>query len=104
MDWVFVVDIEQKVVPIPSKVQLYQNYPNPFNPNTIIEYYINENGMVNLTIYDSIGRVVRVLVDKTQSKGFHIAQFNGQNLASGIYFYRLNTEDKSKLMKMTLIK
>lgn len=104
MDWIFVAGIENKNADVPISIKLYQNYPNPFNPNTVIDYYINERSRVKLEIYDSIGRKVKVLVDEIQQKGFHVAPFNAKDLSSGIYFYRLNTENESTIKKMTLVK
>jgi hypothetical protein len=103
-DWLFVANIEREVVEEPTNVQLYQNYPNPFNPNTVIEYYLNESSKVTLTIYDSIGREIRNIVNEVQQQGFHVASFNAQDLSSGIYFYRLTTDGYTTTKRMTLVK
>ncbi len=104
MDWLFVADIQKKALTIPTNVQLYQNYPNPFNSNTVIDYYVSERGKVTLTVYDSIGRTVRVLLNEIQLKGFHASSFNAKGLSSGVYFYRLETGGQNIINKMTLIK
>ena len=76
MDWLFVVNTEEKYLTFPTGTQLFQNYPNPFNPETVIDYYLNERSHVTLTVYNSIGKKVKVLVDEVQSSGFHVALFS----------------------------
>lgn len=75
---------------IPTEFALAQNFPNPFNPTTKIEYSIPVDGKVNILIYDMAGREVLNLVNSVQTAGFYSVVFNGANLASGIYFYRIN--------------
>jgi hypothetical protein len=90
---------------------LVQNYPNPFNPATTIRYSIKEPGRVTLRIYDTAGRLVRTLVDKTQSprpEGFTVT-WNGKNksgdpVSSGVYFYKLIAKNFSQTKKMALLK
>ncbi len=88
----------------PSKFQVMQNYPNPFNPSTIIHYEIPNDGLVTLRIYDELGREVKTLVNQYESKGRYDINFNASNLASGIYFYRLNAGNYSAIKKMILLK
>ena len=83
---------------------LSQNYPNPFNPTTTISYCLKGNGKVRLTVYDLTGKEVAVIVDDIQTVGNHEVQFDGANLTSGIYFYKLQTAEKVITWKMTLIK
>lgn len=87
---------------------LAQNYPNPFNPSTIINYSVPETGSglshVTLNVYNMLGQLVSVLVDKEQSRGNFSAVFNGPNLASGIYLYSLRVGNQSVTKKMLLIK
>ena len=75
---------------------LFQNYPNPFNPNTKIEFELPKNENVKLIIYDLLGREVNTLVNDNLSAGKHEAVFDGLNLSSGIYFYKLETEKFSQ--------
>ena len=89
---------------LPDTYQLSQNYPNPFNPSCIIEYQIPYKEHVNLTIYDLLGREVMRIVNETQLAGTHKAKVNGENLASGLYFYRLSAGNFSQTRKMLLIK
>ncbi|MCL5028992.1 MAG: S8 family serine peptidase [Bacteroidetes bacterium] len=84
--------------------QLDQNYPNPFNPSTIISYSIPNDQFVSLEIYNILGERVRTLVDERQAKGNHSVTFNADNLASGMYIYKLTTGNYIKSMKMTLLK
>ncbi len=82
---------------------LYNNYPYPFNNSTKISYQLLSYHYVNLTIYDILGRVVKVLVNENQDKGIYEVNFDASNLASGIYFYRLEAFD-TRVGKMILLK
>jgi len=88
----------------PSNYELAQNYPNPFNPSTNIQFTTAESGNVNLTVYDMLGREVKTLVNGYINSGVHSVSFNAKNLSSGIYIYRLKTNDKVMSKKMTLLK
>lgn len=81
-----------------------KNYPNPFNPTTTISYVLKENSSVRLTVYDRLGREVKILVDESQGAGTHTIEFNASNLPSGIYFYRIKANDKTEVKKMILAK
>ncbi len=74
---------------IPKTFFLYQNYPNPFNPTTIINYQIPNNSFVTLKVYDILGNLVKIPVDGYKAQGKYSIKFDGSNLASGEYFYRL---------------
>ena len=83
---------------VPDKFSLYQNYPNPFNPVTKIKIDIPSSGgiekqNVRLTVYDVLGRLISVITDKSLKPGTYEYTFDGSNLPSGIYFYRLNIEN-----------
>ena len=75
--------------PLPKSVVLCQNYPNPFNPSTTIKYELPKSSEVRLSMYDVLGREVSVLVNEKRDAGVHEVKFDGANLASGVYFYRL---------------
>jgi glucuronoarabinoxylan endo-1,4-beta-xylanase len=76
---------------VPVAVTLMQNYPNPFNPFTTIRYELPVHTHVTLKIFDVLGRDVRTLVEADQQAGSYRVLFDGSNLASGVYFYRLQT-------------
>ncbi len=83
---------------------LNQNYPNPFNPSTNIEFNIPKLSNVSMVVYDFLGREVRSLVSEQLSAGSYSVSFNGADLSSGVYYYKLNTGDFSQTRKMLLIK
>ncbi|MBK7106264.1 MAG: T9SS type A sorting domain-containing protein [Ignavibacteriae bacterium] len=80
------------------------NYPNPFNPSTNIGYSIFKDSKVKLEVFNNIGKLVEVLVDKKLNSGNYNVRFDSKNLPSGVYFYRLITEHSSITKKMILIK
>ena len=83
---------------------LSQNYPNPFNPITTIKYEIIYESFVKLTVYDVIGREVKTLVNEYLSSGEYEVVFNGTDLMSGIYYYKLEAENFVEVKKMILLK
>ena len=88
----------------PYEYSLMQNYPNPFNPATTINYTLAAAGKVELKVYDILGREVMTLVNDVQDAGSHSVFFNGVNLSSGIYFYRINSGSFRDVKKMVLVK
>lgn len=96
--------IKRSPVTSPTKIKLFQNYPNPFNPATRISYELSEPQNVKLVVYDLIGRQVAQLVNTRQSAGLHTVVFSGDKLSSGIYFYRLITNNLTMTKKMILLK
>ncbi len=106
--------IEQKSTDIdngnqgtPQGFKLFQNYPNPFNPETTIKYNLSKESKVNLTIFDSLGRTVKTLVDGSRPAGIYEIQTQ-LNVSSGIYFYKLSSSsfsgNYSAIKKMLLLK
>ena len=102
---------------LPGTYSLSQNYPNPFNPSTIISYRIAKAGIVTLKIYDLLGREIATLVDGYQREGSYDVAFNGQptdysfqhslstgKLTSGVYFYRIQTDEFAQTKKMIFMK
>jgi len=84
--------------------KLYQNYPNPFNPGTIINYQIPVNNYVTLKVFDVSGREVATLVNEELKPGTYEVTFDGSNLPSGVYFYKLTAGDFSETKKLLLLK
>ncbi len=89
---------------IPESFSLAQNYPNPFNPTTNINFSIPKSSFVTLKVYDMLGKEVASLVDENLYPGSYSFDFNATNLTSGIYFYKLTTQDFTDIKKMTLLK
>ncbi|MFC2136249.1 S41 family peptidase [Bacteroidota bacterium] len=96
-------------IEIPEDFYLSDNYPNPFNPSTNIQYKIPHETYVNLTIYNSLGQVVKTLVDETQHAGYKTVKWDGTNslgkvVGSGVYFYKLQADTFIETKKMLLLK
>jgi hypothetical protein len=89
---------------VPSSYFLSQNYPNPFNPITNIRYELLKSGLVNLVVFDVLGREIELLVNEKQNAGTYEITFNASQYSSGIYFYRLTTDNFSDTKKMLMIK
>lgn len=89
---------------IPYKFSLSQNYPNPFNPATKIKYGLPISGNVKLVVYDILGKEIKTLVNEKQNAGTYQVEFDGSNFPSGVYFYKLTTDNYNAVKKMVLIK
>jgi hypothetical protein len=87
---------------IPTNFILNQNYPNPFNPSTIISFSLPERTRISLKVYDILGRVVEILADGIMNTGIYKINFDGRNLASGIYIYSLSS-DKGDLISKKMV-
>jgi len=83
---------------------LYQNYPNPFNSNTAIEYSLPNSSQVRLTVFNTTGRVVTILVNQLQTAGFYTVNWTALNISTGVYYYQLQTGDFQQVKKMLLVK
>ncbi|MCB0727304.1 MAG: T9SS type A sorting domain-containing protein [Ignavibacteriae bacterium] len=92
------------VIGTPNEFSLIQNYPNPFNPTTSIDFNMPQEGFVSLKVYNTSGKEVATLVNETRAAGYYTVNFNATNLSSGVYYYRLESNGISKVMKMALIK
>ncbi len=84
--------------------KLEQNYPNPFNPSTVINYTIPKAGVTKVEVFNILGQKVITLVNKNLEAGSHKVEFNANNLTSGIYFYKLQSNNFTSIKKMMLIK
>ncbi|HQJ45079.1 MAG TPA: T9SS type A sorting domain-containing protein [Ignavibacteriaceae bacterium] len=106
------VNVSEDFQSVPTSFKLYQNYPNPFNPSTTISYEIpslvngdsKAGGFVTLKVYDVLGNEITTLVNEYQKPGYHTVKFNASSLSSGIYFYSLQTGNKTLNNKMILMK
>lgn len=98
------VSSEEEPMHIPSSFTLHQNYPNPFNPKTVISYQLPVNSVVNLKVFDVLGREVAELVNGSQVAGQHSVNFDASGFSSGVYIYQLKTEHFVSTKRMLLIK
>ena len=96
--------VKSPAVELPKEFKLNQNYPNPFNPTTVISYQLTMLSRVRLKVYDLLGREEATLVDEEKTPGYYTVLFNGQNCASGNYFYKITAGNIELVKKMTLLK
>ena len=89
---------------VPKKFSLSQNYPNPFNPATKINFELPNSSKVKISVYDITGKLMSELLNTEKAAGYYTVEFNGVNLSSGMYFYRIEAGDFSAVKKMILIK
>ena len=94
---------------LPKQMVLYPAFPNPFNPVTTLRYNLPEDGMVNITIYDMMGRIVRTLENSKQAAGFKSIQWNatndaGQTVSAGLYLFSINSRDFRQTKKIIFLK
>lgn len=99
-----VVGVRENKTMIPERCLLAQNYPNPFNPTTTISFDIPHRSLVSLKIYDILGREVATLASEEMAPGNYTRQWDAGNLASGIYFYRLQAGSFGETKKLVLLK
>jgi flagellar hook assembly protein FlgD len=105
---VVVVESKSKEV-LPETFSLSQNYPNPFNPETMIKYALPEDCHVELILFNILGQKVVTLIDEYQSAGFKFVRWNGRDdegneMSSGLYFYKIKTAKYSETKKMILLR
>ncbi len=89
---------------IPLRTELLPNFPNPFNPSTTIQFRVDREAHVTITVYNALGRKVATLIDRMQEPGLQEVQFDASHLSSGIYFYRIQTDRFTETRSMALIK
>jgi hypothetical protein len=87
-----------------SEFRLYQNYPNPFNPFTTIDYTVPQTSHVIINVYDVLGNKIQTLVNEFKNPGSYSINFEGSELSSGLYFYRIIANDFVQTKKMLLLK
>lgn len=98
------VNIRQISSVSPDKFILKQNFPNPFNPVTKIKFELPKASFVKLTVFNSVGREVKTIISQNLSKGSYETDFSGEDLPSGVYFYKIKTADFTETKRMMLIK
>jgi endo-1,4-beta-xylanase len=96
--------VEQTASKLPTNFQLEQNYPNPFNPTTNIDFSLPKNGYITLKVYNILGQEVATLFQGFHKAGAYKVNFNASQLASGVYIYRLQSENVSISKKLVLVK
>lgn len=89
---------------LPDEFVVYQNFPNPFNPSTKIKFFLPKSEMVKIEVCNTIGQKTETLLNKPMPAGYHEIEFNGQNLSSGIYHYRIQAGEWQDVKKMILLK
>jgi hypothetical protein len=108
INWV-ATGINDNPIATPVAFALNQNYPNPFNPSTVISFSLKEKGLVNISVFDLLGRHVKTLAASEMSSGAHEVIWNGSDdagreVASGVYLYNLNASGQSQVRRMTLLR
>ncbi len=98
------IEVNSDDVPILEEFLLHNNYPNPFNPSTTISYQIQNEAITTLKIFDISGREISTLVNKNQKPGIYKVNFNGNGLASGVYFCQITSGSDIQMIKMLLMK
>ena len=99
-----ITDVKTPLMTVPNTFELEQNYPNPFNPTTTIVFKLPNESKVQLKVFDTLGREITTLVNGVRPAGTYKTIFDGNNLASGVYIYRLTTENNSFSKKLILLK
>jgi hypothetical protein len=99
-----VTDVKHIAGDLPQTYALDQNYPNPFNPSTTIKFKLPKSSIVRLSVYDMLGREVSVLVNERREAGVHEVKFDVSNLASGVYFYRIQAGDFTQTKRLLLLR
>jgi hypothetical protein len=94
------VDVENHV---PASTRLFQNYPNPFNAQTTFRFTLHRRAHVQLTIYSVLGQEIALVVDEIKDPGMHSVHYDGSQLTSGVYFYRLQTSEFFAVKKLVVI-
>ena len=99
-----ITSVDQTELGLPTNFSLEQNYPNPFNPSTTVNYSVPKAGLVTIKVYDILGREATTLVNEQKNPGNYSVQFNAARLASGVYFYRMQSGSFIQTKKLILMK
>ena len=100
----FLVGVHEGYFPTPKEFSLSQNYPNLFNPVTTIQYALPSRSNVKLEVFTTLGTKVSTLVDGNEEAGYHNVKFDGNNLSSGLYYYRITAGSFTSMRKLLLVK
>jgi PKD repeat protein len=98
------VGIDEQMANTPKEFEVFQNYPNPFNPTTTIKFGLPGTTHVKVSIFNTLGQRVAILLDETRPAGYHQVVFDAKTISSGMYFYVVETKTNRKIHKMLLIK
>ena len=103
------LDSTEAILSFPGRAVFLDNYPNPFSQKTMIRYFLNKTGTVGLKVYDQSGRLVKTLIDGTMNAGHGEIEWDGrdtkgQELASGVYFFRLTSDANTQTKKLVLLR
>jgi hypothetical protein len=101
---VSITGIEETKKQLPEGINLFQNYPNPFNPTTTIEFAISKTGRYSLSLYNTLGELVKEISNREYKTGYYKETFNAAGLSSGMYIYRLTGNNTSIVRKMVLLR
>ena len=99
-----ITPVERLLDGLPTVYELYQNYPNPFNPSTIIKYDLPAPSHVKINLYNLLGQKITSLQNDFKPAGRYSLSFNGTHLATGVYFYTIESEGFKKVKRMVLAK
>ena len=99
----FIDDKRTDLVNNPNNLKIHQNYPNPFNPSTKIKFALPKAETVKIEVYNIIGQKIKTLLNKPMPAGYHEIEFNGRNLSSGVYLYKIEAGKWSDVKKMILL-
>jgi hypothetical protein len=105
LKYILITSVNDEKPVIADHIELYQNYPNPFNPSTNIEFHLPQNlQFVKLNVYDILGREISTIVSDHLPGGYHKYRWDGRDLSSGIYFYKITAGSFTDIKKMVLLK
>jgi len=99
-----ITDVESEIKLQPNEFSVLQNYPNPFNPETKIIYNLPSEGKIKITVYDILGNVIQELINEVQQSGLHQVSWDAATFPSGVYFSKVQFENKNDVVKMILLK
>lgn len=99
-----ILPVKENVNIIPKEYSLLQNFPNPFNPVTKISFSIPQKDFVSLKVYDVLGREITTLINEVKQPGSYTIDFDGSSLSSGVYFYKITSDNFTDVKRMILVK